>query len=368
MYNPIQEKRNEICNNIAKSFGNVSEPEDIEKAKWQIGEVRVDSRGIAHECFEYTADGKPHLRRVKKQKGAPTTSTNSEVDNFMKLVQKFSNKYTDESKVTVSKTPKGNWDVSYDGHRLGIINADQLSEKTVEKKGWLKKEDEKTTLKSNQKSTGHYSSMTLEEAKKALEKKWITSFGDDWEADGYIKQVYKKDGKIVATVNWLENGRGVESSNMSMTNFDNSVDDKGNKFKIQDNPKKEDKKKSEKDILQEKYANETVKQNFKKYLGVDEIHKIEAYKRKLPEYDYKKQSFGEDVEYIQLSIEYSGRYVDGWFGGKVSHKTTYNYGLTLDGKLIEIREHTVGRGLNLKRAILINNSWDMLKNKPNKYN
>lgn len=44
MYNPIQEKRNEICNNIAKSFGNVSEPEDIEKAKWQI-EIREHTVG-----------------------------------------------------------------------------------------------------------------------------------------------------------------------------------------------------------------------------------------------------------------------------------------------------------------------------------
>lgn len=66
MYNPILEKRKELIDNIQKSFE--STEDGIEKAKWQIGEVRVDSRGIAHECYEYTSDGKPRLRRVKKQK------------------------------------------------------------------------------------------------------------------------------------------------------------------------------------------------------------------------------------------------------------------------------------------------------------
>ena len=72
MYNPILEKRKELIDNIQKSFDFTEN--SIEKAKWQIGEVRVDSRGIAHECYEYTADGKPRLRRVKKNKDASTTS------------------------------------------------------------------------------------------------------------------------------------------------------------------------------------------------------------------------------------------------------------------------------------------------------
>ena len=73
MYNILEHKQ-EIAKNIQKAFGNTLE--DIEKAKWQIGEVRVDSRGIAHECFEYV-NGKPHLRRVKKNKGVSTTSTDN---------------------------------------------------------------------------------------------------------------------------------------------------------------------------------------------------------------------------------------------------------------------------------------------------
>lgn len=262
MYNILEHKQS-IAENIQKAFGDTSE--DIEKAKWQIGEIRTDSRGIAHECYEYTAEGKPRLRRVKKNKSVTTTSTEDkdknanirsngltskqeteiednlrskldelfpkklgritkikiekksgglwndgkdyieakidsdskqkspnnplfvrsvirskdggknwevitsglnhnitklqderddrkkEVDNFMKLVQKFSNKYTDESKVTVTKTLKGNWDVSYNGSRLGIINADQLSEKTAKEKGWLK-EDKKEVNESEKKT------------------------------------------------------------------------------------------------------------------------------------------------------------------------------------------------------------------------
>lgn len=50
----------------------------IEKAKWQIGEVRVDSKGVAHECYGYDDNGKAQIRRVKKNGGAapkPTSDT-----------------------------------------------------------------------------------------------------------------------------------------------------------------------------------------------------------------------------------------------------------------------------------------------------
>ena len=94
MCNPILEKRKELIDNIQKSFDFTEN--SIEKAKWQIGEVRVDSRGIAHECYEYTADGKPRLRRVKKNRDASTTST---VDNSSKKVE--------------AKNGKNNSDISF---------------------------------------------------------------------------------------------------------------------------------------------------------------------------------------------------------------------------------------------------------------
>ena len=53
--------------------------DDIEKAKWQIGEVRVDGKGVAHECYGYDDNGKAQIRRVKKStaisaKPTPDTS------------------------------------------------------------------------------------------------------------------------------------------------------------------------------------------------------------------------------------------------------------------------------------------------------
>ena len=75
MYNVLEHKQ-AIAENIQKSF--INTPEYIEKAKWQIGEVRVDSRGISHECYGYTSEGKPRLRRVKKNKGAVDFTTDDE--------------------------------------------------------------------------------------------------------------------------------------------------------------------------------------------------------------------------------------------------------------------------------------------------
>ena len=83
MYNPILEKRKELIDNIQKSFDFTEN--SIEKAKWQIGEVRVDGKGVAHECYGYDDNGKAQIRRVKKNKGASTTSTD---DDEKQILQK----------------------------------------------------------------------------------------------------------------------------------------------------------------------------------------------------------------------------------------------------------------------------------------
>ena len=58
------------------------------------------------------------------------------LSNLRKYLTIFNSKYTDLDKVELSKTPKGNWDVRYDGHRLGILNGDQIPESTVKKMGF----------------------------------------------------------------------------------------------------------------------------------------------------------------------------------------------------------------------------------------
>ena len=108
MYNPILEKRKELIDNIQKSFEFTEN--SIEKAKWQIGEVRVDSRGIAHACYEYTADGKPRLRRVRKNVVKKEIDVNldsySSWDEIWETAKKVAKKLWDEEASKVG----GDWD------------------------------------------------------------------------------------------------------------------------------------------------------------------------------------------------------------------------------------------------------------------
>lgn len=66
----------------------------------------------------------------------------------MSAIQTFSSKYTNKNLVELEKTPKGNWDVRYDGHRLGIINGDQITEAEARAAGFLPPEKAKQSGKS----------------------------------------------------------------------------------------------------------------------------------------------------------------------------------------------------------------------------
>ena len=147
----INAHRQAVQENIEKAFdlgfdadNNI---EGIEKAKHQVGDIHPNGRWVWTEWAPGKFDWKS--LKGKHHKGSQQTTTqqqitdDKEVASFMDKIKIFSNKYNDPSKVSVSKTPKGNWDVSYDGHRLGIINADQLSEKVAKNQGWLKEESKK---------------------------------------------------------------------------------------------------------------------------------------------------------------------------------------------------------------------------------
>ena len=118
---------------------------NIEKAH-QVGDIHPNGKWV----WTQLPSGKYDWRTIKKnatEKKQEETGGSKEVDDFMDKVKTFNSKYTDTSKVSVIKTPKGNWDVSYDGHRLGGIMADQLSEKTAKKMGWLKEEKQEDDRK-----------------------------------------------------------------------------------------------------------------------------------------------------------------------------------------------------------------------------
>lgn len=153
----INAHRQSVQENIEKAFdlgfdadNNI---EGIEKAKHQVGDIHPNGRWVWTEYAPGKFDwkslrGKHHKGNTQQNSEESVKKTsNADVDNFMDKVKTFSNKYSDESKITVEKTPKGNWDVSYDGHRLGIINANQLSEKTAKEKGWLKEEKQEDNRK-----------------------------------------------------------------------------------------------------------------------------------------------------------------------------------------------------------------------------
>ena len=156
MYNPILEKRKELIDNIQKSFESVEN--SIEKAKWQIGEVRVDSRGIAHECYEYTADGKPRLRRVKKNKGASTTSTGVNLD---------SSSSWNEIWETAKKVAKKLWD-----EEASKVGGDESEEEWIKKKmsnicvGFGKNVSKKTVIANINSAYHHLDELSKQKGKK----------------------------------------------------------------------------------------------------------------------------------------------------------------------------------------------------------
>lgn len=57
------------------------------------------------------------------------------VDGFMDKVKTSDSRYSDPSKVTLWKTPKGNWYVKYDGHQVATIAPSGLTEKIAEAAG-----------------------------------------------------------------------------------------------------------------------------------------------------------------------------------------------------------------------------------------
>lgn len=83
-----------------------------------------------------TAQSSNAAKQKTAQSGEDLISRVPGLKNLKEYLTTFNSKYTDFDKVSLSKTPKGNWDVRYDGHRLGILNGDQIPESTVKKMGF----------------------------------------------------------------------------------------------------------------------------------------------------------------------------------------------------------------------------------------
>lgn len=109
----------------------------------------IDAERTVKNLLDYYPEAKEVKQKEidkRVEKGTLNAAYNSldfseqkQVKDFMELVKVYSNKYTDESKITVSKTPKGNWNVHYDGHRLGIFNKDSIDSEVADMMGWLER-------------------------------------------------------------------------------------------------------------------------------------------------------------------------------------------------------------------------------------
>lgn len=149
----INAHRLAVQENIAKAFdlgfdvdNNI---EGIEKAKHNVGDIHPNGRWVWTEWapgkFDWKSLKGKHHKGNQQATTQQQTTDDKEVSSFMDKVKTFSSKYNDPSKISVSKTPKGNWNVHYDGKRLGIFNASTLSEETAKAKGWLKEEKSAST-------------------------------------------------------------------------------------------------------------------------------------------------------------------------------------------------------------------------------
>ena len=217
----ILKHQNMVRNNIMKSFGvensedslekgfedeinpfemeaykselTKAELDEFEKAKHQDGDMHPNGKWVWRQSAN---GGKGDWRVAKPSRGggsSKTTSSSSssdskttkvpaikhQVDNFMYTIQTVNSKFTDESKVTVVKTDKGNWDTYYDGKRVGIVNSSVLSEKVAKEKGWLKEDgrnNEKTTPKTT--SSSYFSKLSNSLIEKYSKKKESVSLSD----------------------------------------------------------------------------------------------------------------------------------------------------------------------------------------------
>ena len=163
MFEELNKHRAAVAENIQKACEIGFTGNELEKAH-KVGDIHPNGKWV----WTQLPSGRYDWRVIKKTSGgsggaAPATAQKKEekkisiganhpalasvpgVNNVKEMLTTFNSKYTDLSKVKMHRTPKGNWDVSYDGHRLGILNKDQIKESSVRKMGWL--EEDKETKK-----------------------------------------------------------------------------------------------------------------------------------------------------------------------------------------------------------------------------
>ena len=167
MFEEINQHRAAVAENIQKACEIGFTENELEKAhkvgdvhpngKWvwtQLPSGRYDWR-VIKKTGAGSGGSSPATAQQTAQSGKkegisisanhPSLSGLKGVSNMKEYLTTFNSKYTDMSKVEVMRTPKGNWDVHYDGHRLGIFAGNQVPEGTAKKMGWLRTDSKDLT-------------------------------------------------------------------------------------------------------------------------------------------------------------------------------------------------------------------------------
>ena len=163
MFEDINSHRQAVQEQIQKGFEIGFTESELEKAH-KVGDIHPNGKWV----WTQLPSGRYDWRVIKKTSApaggaAPATAQKKEekkisisanhpalgalrgVDAMKEYLTTFNSKYTDMSKVEVMRTPKGNWDVHYDGHRLGIFAGNQVPESTAKKMGWLRTDSKDLT-------------------------------------------------------------------------------------------------------------------------------------------------------------------------------------------------------------------------------
>lgn len=119
----------------SKSKINVKEVNDTVLSKIANKELKGVSDELANEAKkELESRKKPKVADVSKLTANEKQMVDKVVSNGFKIV---SSKYNDKAKMSLEKTPKGNWRCYYDGRDIGSTIAVKLiTDSTVKKMGW----------------------------------------------------------------------------------------------------------------------------------------------------------------------------------------------------------------------------------------
>lgn len=153
MFEDINSHRKAVQEQIQKGFEIGFTESELEKAH-KVGDIHPNGKWV----WTQLPSGRYDWRVIKKTSApaggaAPATAQKKEisisanhpslasvpgVQNIKDALTTYNSKYTDLSKVELIKTPKGNWDLHYDGHRLGIIAGSSISDRNAAKMGWIR--------------------------------------------------------------------------------------------------------------------------------------------------------------------------------------------------------------------------------------